>query len=61
MMMTILSLMISRHLLILDHPSGVNHMVDMSPHSNPHLTMDTFSGVYQDAGVHKVDNVSGVR
>ena len=58
--MTILSLMISRHLLILDHPSGANHMVNMAPHSNPHLTMDAFSGIYQDARINKIDDVSGI-
>ena len=61
MMMTILSLMISRHLLILDHPIGAHHMVNMAPHSHPHLTMDAFSCVYQDAGIHKVDDVAGIR
>ena len=49
-------MMIAGHLFILDHTS---HMM-MEVTTNTHLSVDTLSGIYQDVGVDKVDDVSGV-
>ena len=32
----------------------------VATNTNPHLSMDALPGVYQDAGVHEVDDVPGV-